>query len=439
MSELTNALQDGDGLVARYLENPRADLKDLIMVQYSSMVERIARRFSGLESYEDLVQVGYIGLLNALSKFDPSAGVRFNTYATHLVAGEIKHYLRDRTQTIRQPAWLQELRHKVNKTLNLLQAELGRQPSAEEIAVRLDISASAVQEVFQTQEMLRVASLDTATTTDDDSSEIDQLDAGDFCPEQLSVEDRVVLERALGQLRDLERDVLVLFHFESLNQSEIANRLDISCNYVSHILRQSLGKLRRLLVSEEASDRRLKKAASAEDQEVLCPLTGVYNEDYFKSRLKEELHRATASDAPVSVIRLDFKGTAELKQYFGEVCLNDLIIDATQFVKEQLRSRDILCRFGKTGLAIILPGTGPSSEVLFSKWMSRFDQWLSNRRAPSGPIVSLPVLVQVPANAQTFEEVLSAISAEAKPTPRVKLTVVEGAGKPEEEDIRRAA
>ena len=128
---------DGEELVARYLDHPRPDLKDLIMVRYANLVERVARKFSGLEAMEDLVQVGFIGLLNALGKYDPNAGVRFNTYATYLVAGEIKHYLRDRSQTIRQPAWLQELRHRVNKTVGTLRAELGREPSAGEVALRL--------------------------------------------------------------------------------------------------------------------------------------------------------------------------------------------------------------------------------------------------------------------------------------------------------------
>src|SRR3569832_961889 len=160
MSEFLSLHQDSEGLVVRYLKDPKPDMKDLIMVQYASLVERIARRFSGIEPYEDLVQVGFIGLLNALGKFDPGAGVRFNTYATYLVAGEIKHYLRDRSQTIRHPAWLQELRHKVNRSVSTLQHELGRIPTEREIAENQGITESSVREVFQTQEMLKVASLD---------------------------------------------------------------------------------------------------------------------------------------------------------------------------------------------------------------------------------------------------------------------------------------
>ena len=100
MAEATELQRDPEDLVARYLEDPRPDLKDLIMVEYAPLVERVARKFCGLEPFEDLVQVGFIGLLNALTKYDPDAGVRFNTYATYLVAGEIKHYLRKSAQSV---------------------------------------------------------------------------------------------------------------------------------------------------------------------------------------------------------------------------------------------------------------------------------------------------------------------------------------------------
>ena len=232
--------QDPEGLVQRYMDAPRADLKDLIMVQYEGLVERVARRFAGIEPLDDLVQVGFIGLLNALTKFDTKAGVRFNTYATYLVAGEIKHYLRDRSQTIRQPAWLQELRHKITKTQTSLQGTLGRVPTTREIAEQVGITESCVEEVFAANELLRVGSLDAAIQGEDDNTtEVERLDAADFCPEQLGLEDRLLLEYAMKELRDVERQVLILFHFECLNQTEISARLGISCNYVSHILRQS--------------------------------------------------------------------------------------------------------------------------------------------------------------------------------------------------------
>jgi len=164
MSEaLAGNRRDTEQLVKEYFADPRPDVKDVIIVQCAGLVERIARRFSGVEPLDDLVQVGYVGLLNALSKFDPSAGVRFTTYATHLVAGEIKHYLRDRSQIIRHPAWVQELRQRLNKASVRLQADLGRQPTAREVAEACNVSEQAVEEVLATQDLLRVASLDAPT------------------------------------------------------------------------------------------------------------------------------------------------------------------------------------------------------------------------------------------------------------------------------------
>lgn len=386
MSETYLQRDEQDALVLRYLERPRPELRDLILVQFSPLVERIARRFSGLEAQEDLVQVGFVGLLNALSKYDPAAGVRFNTYATHLIAGEMKHYLRDRSQTIRQPAWLQELRHKVNKVVGLLQAEYGRQPSAAEVATVVGISTSAVEEVFQTQEMLKLTSLDQAVG-EDDSSDIDQLDSGDFCKEQLSVEDRVVLESAMQQLRDVERDVLTLFHFDALNQTEIANRLGISCNYVSHILRQSLGKLRRILTAEHEKEFRLRKAVDTTvDSDSVDPLTGVYNENYFFMRLQEECQRASSQGGNMGVIRVEFDGVEVLGSYYGQAFVEDFLLDVADFLKENIRRIDVLARVEKSGFAVVLSATALTSEVIAERLRSAMEEWFETRQAPRGPV-----------------------------------------------------
>lgn len=386
MSESLSWNQDPEGLVMRYLDNPRSDLKDLIMVQYAGLVERVARRFSGLEPFEDLVQVGFIGLLNALGKFDRNAGVRFNTYATYLVAGEIKHYLRDRSHTIRQPAWLQELRHKVNRAASYLQQSLGRVPTEREIADEIGVSETAVFEVIQTQEMLKLSSLDSTPTDDESESEVEKLDAASFCPEQLSVEDRLVLEQAMQQLRDLERQVLVLFHFEAMNQTEIANQLNISCNYVSHILRQSLAKLRKILVSEGEKDKVLRRQDSAVDYDVIDSTTGAYTEGFFRTRLEEELHRASSSDMTVGVVMINFRGLDTLRAFYGDASVTDFLTDAAEFFKEHLRRLDLVCRFSETGFGIILPSTGQNVNLVRQRLLQKVNTWMSARYSQNSPI-----------------------------------------------------
>lgn len=377
---------DAEALVQRYLEDPRPDTKDLIIVHYSGMVERIARRYAGSEPLDDLVQVGYIGLLNALSKFDAGVGVQFNTYATHLIAGEIKHYLRDRAQTIRHPAWLQELRHKVNKASQSLQAELQRQPTEREIAEKIGVSESAVQEVVASLETVKLASLDvTAGEDGEGDSDLEKLDAALSSIEQVSVEDRVLLESAMEQLRELEREVLCLFHFDALNQTEIANRLGISCNYVSHILRQSLTKLRKILSKDDADERNL-RSSSPEERTVLDPELGIYDEDYFRARLSEEAHRAVSLETTVSVVLVEIDGLRDLRGFYGEDTVRDFLIDSAAFLKQSLRALDLVCRNGSTGFGLILPGTGGNIEMIKDRVQKRVDQWLVTRMSGQGAV-----------------------------------------------------
>lgn len=409
MSESLSLHQDSEGLVLRYLKDPKPDLKDLIMVQYAGMVERIARRFSGLEPFEDLVQVGFIGLLNALTKFDPEAGVRFNTYATYLVAGEIKHYLRDRSQTIRHPAWLQELRHKVNRAAASLQQSLGRNPTDREIAEQVGVSENAVREVFQTQEMLRVASLDAAPQGDDDGgTEAERLDAAAFCPDQLSVEDRVVLEHAMKQLRDLERQVLVHFHFDSMNQTEIAAKLGISCNYVSHILRQSLAKLRKILSAEEEKDRLLRRETCDIDYEVIDAITGAYTEAFFRTRLEEELHRALSEERTVAVVLVNFTGLNTMRNFYGEASVEDFLADAAEVFKENVRRLDIVARYGETGFGIILPSVGLNVGIARERLIKKATSWMTGRYAGNNPVQVEIGEATAPGNGRTAGEILAA-------------------------------
>ncbi|MCW5936516.1 MAG: sigma-70 family RNA polymerase sigma factor [Fimbriimonadaceae bacterium] len=415
MSEsIAQSRVDGERLVKDYVADPRPDMKDIIIVHYSTMVERIARRFSGVEPFEDLVQVGYIGLLNALSKFDPSEGVRFNTYATHLVAGEIKHYLRDKTQMIRHPAWVQELRQRLNRASIELQARYGRVPSHREIADHCKVSEQAVQEVLAAQDLLRVASLDTPILEDEEGdSDLDKLESGGGNP--VPVEDRVVLEAAMRQLRELEREVLVMFHFDGLSQTEIATDLGISCNYVSHILRQSVSKLRKILTNEERADRAL-RPESDHAQDVLCPETGVYSSHYFKGRLTEEAHRAAAGEGEVATIIVRFDGLESLRSFYGDDSVRDFLVDAGEYLKACVRGLDVVCRYDKTGFGIVLPLTGANAIVVRQRIEARCQQWVASRLGPIGGISVFVGHAFAPEAGRSYQELLAvALSETGRP------------------------
>lgn len=408
MSEsLSAAKNETEQLVNEYLADPKPDLKDIIILQCSGMVERIARRFAGIEPLDDLVQVGYIGLLNALSKFDQNAGVRFNTYATHLVAGEIKHYLRDKSQIIRHPAWYQELRQRLAKSTVRLQAELGRQPTEREVAEHCGVSEQSVREVFATQDLFRVTSLDAPVQDEDESeSDLDKLDATSQCQGQVSVEERLVLETAMLQLRDLEREVLVLFHFDSLNQTEIASKLDISCNYVSHILRQSHSKLRKILTNEELSSVALESAV--DNSEILDNVTGSYSEKYFMSRLTEEIHRASGTGENVGLIVIEYSGLKGLRNFFGESSVRDFLADSAGFLRDSVRTLDVVCRVGESGFGIIMPNCGSNGELVRERLVRRVTQWMTTRAAASSVKVNLQYAA-APQDGNSVNELLEAI------------------------------
>lgn len=386
MSE-NSVFDSAEALVHKYVETNDPSLRDEIVLRYHGLVERIARKYSGLEPIEDLVQVGYMGLLNALNMFEPAKGVRFNTYATHLVAGSIKHHLRDRTKIIREPAWLQEIRHKVNRTNSQLQQELGRPATEAEIAERAGVTEDLVAEVFATEDLFKVSSLTVAgASEEEDGEEIDFADEGQ---EHTSVEERFVLEKAIGELRDLEQSVLSLFHFESLNQSEIASRLQISPNYVSHILRQSLSKLRGILNAEERNDRNLRRETSNLSQDIMDEVTDSYSEEYMLSRLDEECARASCSGGAVAFIRIQFDGLETLRRFYGSETVDRFLRDAVGFLKAGIRRLDIVGRLGETGFGIVLPGAGEQVEFVSARLQRHLSQWLSEDSVSRAGVIVL--------------------------------------------------
>ena len=404
--------RDPEALVADYLATRSNDLKDMVILEFAPTVERIARRYAINEPVDDLIQVGYIGLLNALSKFDPNAGVRFTTYATHLVTGEIKHYLRDRSQTIRQPAWLQEVRHKIRKAVTQLQASNGALPTAHQIAHATGLPMSQVEDILAQQDISKLVSLDAATMEDEDGdTELERLSAGILEPEQLDVEERMVLAEAIKKLRDLEQEVLVLFHFESLSQTEIAHRLSISCNYVSHILRQSLSKLRRILAEEERQDRIL-RAEFGQIESVVDPGTGVYDSTYFHNRLNEEVHRHSGN-APVSVVMVSFQGLSSLRAFFGSEGVEEFMHDAAALIKGSVRALDIVCRSGDAEFGIILPQTGENAFVVRDRFRSKLNSWVSTRVAGAAQIRYAVGSATAPGDARTAKELVAAATASA--------------------------
>jgi len=240
--------RDEDALVAQYLETRDPALQEQIVIACTPLVRRIVSDFifSGVPT-DDLMQVGYIGLLNAVDMFDPLRGVKFVTYASHLVRGEIRHYLRDHRDTIRKPRWLQKLNHQIEEAAARYIAEEGRFPAVEQLASELNIEEEGLLEVLKTREVLRTISLEADEETGELRVDRDRTRNRGRASFQLPLEDKLILFEAIEKLNPLQRRVLYYLFFTDLTQMEAAKHIGISQKHVSRVLASSLTKLRALL------------------------------------------------------------------------------------------------------------------------------------------------------------------------------------------------
>ena len=229
-------------------------LRDHLVILHAPLVEHCARNFlaSG-EPLDDLLQEGYVGLIKAVDRFDPFKGVRFSTYACHLITGEIRHYLRDLGKMIHEPGWHSELRQRIARTADSLTQQLGRPATPDDIAEALSVRVQTVRDVLRNSQVLAVDSLD-AERNEGEEGEPDERreNSAPFGRAvEPQVEDRVMLGNALPQLRDLEKRAIQLFFFEENSKTEVAQKLGISVNYAAYLIKQGTQHLREII---EGSD-----------------------------------------------------------------------------------------------------------------------------------------------------------------------------------------
>ncbi|WP_219420110.1 SigB/SigF/SigG family RNA polymerase sigma factor [Pseudonocardia nigra] len=226
----------------------RLVLRDQLVSGFLPVVEHIARRYRGRgEPVADLEQVGMIGLLNALDRFEPERGVNFLGYLIPIVTGEIRRYFRDRTWSMRVPRRLKDLQGPIREAVASLSHEHRRAPRPSEIADRLGIDTEDVIEGLRAQDVYTAASLD-ALVAGAGPALHGTLGRADAALEE--VEYRHALRLLLDELPDRERKMLVLRFFGELTQTEIASQMGISQMHVSRLLSRTLAALRRGLEAE---------------------------------------------------------------------------------------------------------------------------------------------------------------------------------------------
>lgn len=225
----------------------RASARDELVRLHLPLVDHCARRFRNRgEPLEDLVQVGTIGLIKAVDRFESGRGVEFSTYATPTVIGEIKRHFRDKGWAIRVPRRLQELRMQISSASAEMTQRLGRSPTASELASEIGCSVEEIVEGIESSQAYSTLSLDASEDTDDGPPSIlATLGATDEGIEH--VELRESIKPLLEGLGEREKKILMLRFFKNMTQSQIAEEIGVSQMHVSRLLTRTLKQLRESL------------------------------------------------------------------------------------------------------------------------------------------------------------------------------------------------
>ena len=242
---------DAEGLLREYAATGNVAIRDRVVEAHLYIASIIARRFSGRGvDYDDLYQVASLSLLKSVERYDPERGVKFASFVTPTMVGEVKNYFRDRSRLIRLPRRGGELLRAIESARDQLHLELQRQPTAEELARR---SGASLEEVLEALEMRGAASpvsLDAMPVEDDESAPLSAFlgreDAG-FA----EFEKSDMLNRAISSLDERQRKVIRMRFFENKGQREVAQAIGVSQMTVSRVERQALSRLREALTEGE--------------------------------------------------------------------------------------------------------------------------------------------------------------------------------------------
>ena len=233
-------------LLREYRETLDPSVRDRLVELNADLVHYIARRFANRgEALEDIEQVGFLGLINAIERFDPSLENEFSTFATPTIMGEIRRYFRDRSWAVRVPRRLQENLLRVNAAAQQLTGELGRAPTIIEIGARVGLESDEVLAALEVSPAQHSVSLESAPGggTDESATLGERIGSEDSNLDR--VEMRALLEQAMAHLNPREREIMALRFVEELPQTEVAKRLGISQMHVSRLQRAAVEQLRR--------------------------------------------------------------------------------------------------------------------------------------------------------------------------------------------------
>jgi RNA polymerase sigma-B factor len=247
-------------LLRRYHERGDIGARQELIERHVEFVRRLARRYARRgEQLDDLTQVGCVGLIKAIDRFDGSFGANLTTYSAPNILGEIKRHFRDRGWSVRVPREIQELNVKLARVVDELTTRLGRSPSVVELGQATGATVEQVLEALESSSAYSALSLSEGPDPDEEGGgPMETLGEEDEHFEQS--EQRLTLATGIQRLPARERTILHLRFFEGLTQSEIAERIGVSQMHVSRLIRDSLDRMRRELEEEGPSDQKVGSA-----------------------------------------------------------------------------------------------------------------------------------------------------------------------------------
>lgn len=232
--------------IERFQKTQDEEAQSDLVVHYKNLVESIARRYSkGRSLHEDIVQVGMLGLLGAIRRYDASFGRSFESFAVPTIIGEIKRFLRDKTWSVHVPRRIKELGPKIKATVEELTTRLQRSPQVKEIADHIGVTEEEILETMEMGQSYQALSVDHSIEADSDGSTVTILDlVGEQESGYEKTDQRLVLEKILHVLSDREKEVIRYTFIENLSQKDAGEKLGISQMHVSRLQRRALDKLR---------------------------------------------------------------------------------------------------------------------------------------------------------------------------------------------------
>jgi RNA polymerase sigma-B factor len=234
-----------------------AELEERITARNVGLVKSIALKFAASgEQVDDLIQAGYIGLLSAVANYDLAHNTKFSTYASHLIQGEIRHYIRDRHSTIRIPQWVQTMNRRIKQAEEAYFQEHGQPPTLRELGAALDLSESQLAALLRGRDAMTYVSIDQERRSSDPNPSPPTLE--EIMPESCGfpLDTRMRIVAAIDRLAQMQQLIVQGLFYQGKSQSEVGEELGISQRQVSRIKDRAIEELRQALLHLGAPESR---------------------------------------------------------------------------------------------------------------------------------------------------------------------------------------